>query len=197
MQKLLIALGLVLVLAMGASAQMEETGLTAKGFKVGLNMANLTGDIDGNAMKMGIAGGVFMTYTFSPGVAMQPEVMYVMHGTKEDGGDGKIKLDYIDVPILFKYSFPTEGNFKPNLFAGPMVGLLMSAKMDDNDIKDGMKDINFGAAFGIGATMQMETMAVTMDARYTLGLTNTLDIPDEVDVSWKTGDISIMLGLAF
>ena len=198
MKKVLLTLSLVLVFALGATAQDEMVGLTGKGMKVGANLANLSGDISNNAMKFGFAGGAFITYKFSPQLGIQPEVLYVMKGTKADEGDGKLKFDYIDIPVLLKYFIPTEGNIKPNIFAGPTVGFLMSAKSEygdeSEDVKDYLKSINVAAAFGAGVEIVMESMAVTFDARYTLGVTN---INDEGDGDLKTGDISILVGFSF
>ena len=192
MKKLIIVF--VLLLAVGVSAQDEMIGLTGKGMKVGANLADLSGDISNNTMKFGFAGGGFITYMFSPQFGIQPELMYIMKGTKADVGDAKLKFDYIDLPILLKFAIPTEGNIKPNLFAGPAVGFLLSAKADDEDVKDYLKSINMCVAFGAGVGIQMESMMVTFDARYTLGVTN---INDEGEGDLKTRDITFMLGFSF
>ena len=202
MKKTLITIGLVLVLAMAVSAQEEEgVGLTGKGFKVGFFGANIGGsDGGGSSMKMGFGGGVFLTYSFSPTFAIQPEVMYAMHGFKVSifGLDIKQKLDYIDIPILLKYQMATEGNFKPNFFVGPVVGMLMSASLEGVDDKEIYKSVNMGVTAGAGATMQMESMALTFDVRYMMGLTSIAeDDPDGTTYDVKTQDIIAMVGLSF
>lgn len=205
--KKLVLLTLVFVcLTLSAFAQGEATkGITAKGFKVGVTMANLTGDfkeffeVDAK-MKIGFAAGGFLTYSFSPTFAIQPEVLYCMKGAKADTDEGeKIKLDYIVVPILLKYSFPTEGKVAPSLFAGPEVGFLMSAKAEDEDIKDDLKSIDFGIAFGAGVDFAMETGKIMLDARYTLGMTNLPDFEEdeESDLSIKNATIMVTLGYGF
>ena len=131
---------------------------------------------------------------FSPQFGIQPELMYIMKGTKADIGDAKLKFDYIEMPILLKFAIPTEGNIKPNLFAGPAIGFLLSAKADDEDVKDYLKSINMCVAFGGGVGIQMESMMVTFDARYTLGVTN---INDEGEGDLKTRDLTFMLGFSF
>jgi len=124
----------------------------------------------------------------------------MMKGTKEDGGDGKIKLNYIEIPVLLKFKPAMEGNFKPAIFAGPAVGFLMSAKADDGeeeeDIKDFTKSIDFGIAFGAGFMYMMENGGgITFDARYTMGMGTIDDTEDDADV--KNANISFMLGYSF
>lgn len=177
MKKLLIILGLVsmMMLATNAFAGNEI------GFKAGLNIANLSGDIEGADSYTGFAGGVFYKIAMPNGnFAFQPELLYTMKGDKE--GEGKIKLSYLEIPVLVKYEFPTEGNFKPNVFLGPFISFLMSAKEGDEDIKDYLKSVEFGSAFGAGFSFKVgEKGMINFDARYCLGLTNIVDA-DGADV---------------
>lgn len=212
MKKLvLLTFAFVMIFALAAVAQNATPvkGITAKGFKVGVTMANLTGDFDEvfgveSKMKIGFAGGGFLTYNFSPTFAIQPEVLYCMKGAKADTDEGeKIKLDYIVVPILIKYMIPTEGKIAPNLFAGPEVGFLMSAKAEDEDIKDDLKSIDFGIAFGAGVDFAMESGKIMLDARYTLGMMSLPDFDDgegegdEDEPSVKNATIMVTLGYGF
>ena len=219
MKKLLLTLVVVLLFAMGVTAQDEAVGLTGKGIKAGLAMANLYGDdVEENSMKLGFGGGAFLTYHFVPQFAIQPEVMFMMKGSKfeeEDiDDDTKINLTYIEIPVLFKFTPQMEGNIKPNIFAGPAIGLLMGAKIKndaadvDLDVKDGLKSIDFGIQFGAGVEFVMETMKVTVDARYCMGMTKVIDYEEwnklEIeefeyteDPDTKTNNIAIMLGVSF
>lgn len=201
MKKLVITLGLLLVFAMSASAQEEGVGLTAKGFKVGLNMANLAGDdIEGTDTKMGFAFGGFFTYNFSPTFALQPEFLYTMKGTSisEMGLDIDFKLNYIEIPVLFKFTFG-EGTTKPCFFAGPAVAFLMTAEAEalgiTIDLKDDTKSMDMGIVFGGGVGFAMGSGTMTFDGRYTMGMTSIDDTEYEDDV--KNTNISFMLGYGF
>jgi hypothetical protein len=226
MKRIVIAMVLVLALAIGANAQDEGTGLTGKGIKFGLNIANATGkDAGGVGSRMGFGGGIFLTYNFTPAIGIQPEVMYMMKGVEEDmmGVTMTWSADYIEIPILFKYTIPTQGNVKPCFFAGPAVGLLMGSKIKveyqgttylDWDVKDGLKSTDFGIAIGGGMVYQMTSMALTFDIRYTLGMTKYIDYEEfikleppegeieiepygEGDPDVKNANISFMVGLSF
>ena len=195
MKKLAVILGLVLLFAVGATAQDK---MVSYGFKAGIDMANFTGDISNNSMKVGFIGGGFVEYMVAPQIGIQLEVLYAMKGTKEDGGDGKLKFDYLEIPVLFKYIVPTQGNVSPFFFAGPQVGFLLSAKSDPGgeDIKDAFESVDFGLAFGAGANIKMESFTLMFDGRYSLGLTNVVkDAPS--GFSWKTSNIAFTVGVGF
>jgi hypothetical protein len=185
--KYVAILTVLLLLAVPAFGQdNDELGPKAFGFKGGLSMANVGGnDTDGTEeIKIGFAGGVFFTMPLAKGLSLVPELVYVQKGTKweEDGASLKVNFDYIELPILLSYQFPMEGNFKPKLFAGPTLGLLVSSKMTyeessvsaDIDIANG-KSIDFGLAFGGGFDVVMAKGMLTFDARYSLGLGAPLD----------------------
>ncbi|MCD6250437.1 MAG: PorT family protein [candidate division Zixibacteria bacterium] len=201
MKKLVITLGLVLVFAMSASAQDEGVGLTAKGFKVGLNMANVSGDdVEGTDSKMGIVGGLFFTYNFSSTFALQPEILYTMKGCTmtEEGVDVDVKVDYIEIPVLFKFTFG-QGTTKPCFFAGPAMAFLMSAKMEamglSVDFKDETKSMDLGIVFGGGVDFAMGNGTMTFDGRYTMGMSSIDDTEYDEDI--KNGVISFMVGYGF
>ncbi len=210
MKTLLVSMAVVLLLAMSAFAQDEATGLTGKGFKVGVNMSDVYGDdAEGSDMKLGFGGGGFITYHFAPQFAIQPEVLYMMKGAKDAAGN-KLKLSYIEVPLLLKFTPQTEGNLKPAIFAGPAIALMMGAKAEDFDVKDMYKSMDLGVAVGAGFGYKMETMTITFDARYTLGMMKTIDYeeynklyePDPgeeatEDPDLKNSNISVMVGLSF
>lgn len=206
MKKLVLLTFVLVALALSAFAQGDAgKGITAKGFKAGLVMANLSSDdIEENDMKLGFAAGAFITYALSPQFAIQPEVMYCMKGTKFsiEGMDEDLKynFNYLVVPVMMKYMIPTQGNVAPNLFAGPEVGFLLSAKAkmgsEEEDMKDDMKSVDFGLGFGAGVDFKMESATIMLDARYTLGLSNIADTEDD-DTSVKNTAIMVTLGVGF
>jgi hypothetical protein len=203
-----------MLLVVPAQAQMK----TEFGLKGAVNMANMSGDVENNKMMLAFGGGIFARIMPNDQICIQPEVLYMMKGCKfDDVGtttDAKTVFNYIEVPVLVKYMIPTEGKISPCIFAGPAVGMLMSAKAKgtqdntdyDNDIKDFMKSIDFGVAFGAGIDFAVgEKGKITFDARYTLGLNNLNDVSEAdaatfgfgVDDSFKNGVISVMVGYAF
>lgn len=221
MKKVFLVLALVLAMAIGATAQDPVKGLTGAGFKAGLVMAKATGDnidaieadagVDASYL-MGFAVGGFIEYSFSPSFAIQPEILYNTKGVKFEEGDvsEKITLTYMQIPVLLKFNIPTAGNFDPFIYAGPSVGILLSAndKLEgttddyDEDIKDFFKSTDFSAVLGVGAGIPMGTSGqLSVEFRYDLGLTNVAeDFDNGVEVvpgDVKTGSIGFLVGFSF
>lgn len=203
MRYIVLTMIFVAVFAFSAAAQVHF------GVKAGANMAKLTGDgwdvaeaeletqID-NKFKMGFAFGVAAEMPLGQsGLALQPEVLYVMKGAKaefpEMVAEGyditmEIKQDYIEVPVLIKYNVPTQGNLTPNFFAGPVAAFNVASKMEwDNlpaelsgEVEEGdienVASVDFGVTFGGGIGLATSSGGkFILDVRYTLGLAETFD----------------------
>ena len=183
MKKILM---IVAVLALIVSTSFAQT----YGVKAGLNISNLKIDGDGASAsfdsKVGLTIGGFARYNFSEEFALQPELLFSQYGAKV--ADATMKLNYISVPVMAKYYF---SGF--NIQAGPQLGLLMSAKADDEDIKDGMKGMDFG--FNIGAGYDFEN-GIGIDARYNIGLSNIAEETED-DAKLLNKGFQITLGYAF
>ncbi|MCF7811141.1 PorT family protein [bacterium] len=166
--------------------------MLAKGAKLGLNMASLGGDdAPDNKMKMGIALGGFIEYGITDMIIVAPELLFSMKGCTYDApSDPVLGLNYIDIVIPFKY-YIGESDFKPNVFLGPSIGLLMSADSDGTDVKDSTKGTDFGLVFGAGGIYNQ----FTFDLRYAMGLTSIDD--SGFDLKMTNTVISIMVGYMF
>ena len=205
--------GLIAILTVSFVVLMG-TGVLAEGLnfgiKGGVNLTKVYGDdVESADMRTVGIGGISLMYSVSDNFAIQPEVLYAMKGAKESGSEegieysATLKLTYIEVPVLFKLIFPLEGNVTPCVYAGPAIGLRLGAKASveiagaelEEDIKDDTKGTDFGAVFGGGMAFAVGSGALTLDARYTLGLT-TIDNSDESD-DIKNSAISVMVGYAF
>lgn len=193
------------------SASVSAQGLTGKGFKAGLNIANVHGDDipDECGTIMGLCAGGFITYSINEMFAIQPELLYTMKGSKcEDelpalgNVEMTFSLNYLEIPVLAKLTIPTQGSVKPNLFVGPALGINLSAKLkveafgesEEEDIED-VKSTDFGVVFGGGVDFGLGQGKITFDARYTLGLTTTDESEEEADM--KNNVISLMVGYSF
>lgn len=153
----------------GASAQIQF------GVKAGANMANFTGDnLDGAKWKIGFQGGALVSVPLFNEFSLQPEVNYSSQGFKFDqGGEtGSMNVDYVNIPVLFKYNNP--GGFFAE--TGPQLGFLISAKAKSPgvsvDAKSAYKSTDFSWAIGVGYLIS--SLNVGIDARYNLGLSNII-----------------------
>lgn len=206
MKRLVVTMFAIVLMFTLCSSSVFAGGLTGKGLKAGLNFANLHGDdVEDLDSKMGFCAGGFITYSINDMFAIQPEVLFTMKGAKQEeevwGETLKVtmSLNYLEIPVLAKLSIPSQGSFVPNLFVGPYLAIKLTGKAkveyagesEEEDIED-LKGTDFGLVFGAGVDFVLGSSKVTVDARYTLGLT-TIDASEgEADV--KNGVFSLMVG---
>jgi opacity protein-like surface antigen len=160
------------------------------GVKLGLNIANISGDIEDNKSLFGANLGGFAEIKLSDKLAFQPELLFSMQGSKYE--DIATKLNYINIPLLAKYNL----NEKFSVLAGPQIGFLMSAKLKDStksvDIKEGFNTTDFGLNVGAGYNV---TENILVDARYNFGLSNILKDAD--GFSQKNSVFQLSIGYKF
>ena len=177
------------------------------GVKVGLNLANVSIDPDPEGFsfdavtKFG-AGGI-MLYPLSEVLDLQVEAMYLLKGTKAEfdffGTVSKLELNlaYLSVPVMVRYNLGSEDT-SPYIVVGPEFGFLLSAKSkfdgEEEDAKDDFKSLDLGLNIGAGVSMDMGTMPMFAEVRYSLGLS---DIDDNDDSTTKTTGIQLFVGMMF
>ena len=192
-----LVLFLPLCMVLPASAQVNL------GILGGLNLANMRADPDQGvdlSTRTGIGIGGVVDIGLGNTSALRLEPMFLQKGSKigvEGLGElGKIKVSYIEVPVMLKLAFGT-GNAKPYVMAGPTIGFVLSAKLDDEDIKDEIKNTDFGLSFGGGVSIPAGNNSIFVEARYALGLSDINDDPDDPDTKLKTKGIQIFAGITF
>jgi hypothetical protein len=100
----------------------------------------------------GFDGGALLEIGVTPKFMIQPEVNFSIIGVELNDGEKEatIKLRYITTPVLAKVNMSK----KVNLFAGPQLGFLLSAKRDSSftnetiDLDGDFKKNDFGLVFG-------------------------------------------------
>jgi hypothetical protein len=190
----IIRRALALAAVLGVFAATESQAQTI-GFKLGPSFSTLSGDTEGfDGTLTKFTGGGFIRFGMG-GFAIQPELMYVTKGAKESfteegfSGDVELRLDYIEVPVLFVLPF-AAGNISPFVYAGPAFSLEVGCKVavsaggfsgtedcDDGEFEDGEFDrrtFDVGAMIGGGVAIPMGPGAITLEGRYNFGLVNLI-----------------------
>ena len=159
----------VVIILCASLAKAQETHF---GLKAGVNIASLNVSPGGDYnSKAGLHIGGLAHIHLSRNFALQPEVVFSMQGGERDD-DVKLKLNYINIPLLVQYM--TENGFR--LQTGPQLGFLVSAKSENGDvevdIKDSFTSTDFSWAFGAG---YLFPSGFGLDARYNLGISDVWD----------------------
>lgn len=194
MKTLSIFLILILTLVFAVTATAQET---AFGLKAGVNLANISGDdTDDLDSLTGFMGGGFVDIPMSPTFSIQPEIYYAQKGAKfnDTGTDVSIKLDYVDVPLLLKYTMAGE-SARPYFLFGPSIGFSINSELSADGQSadlDNVASTDFGLVFGLGVNFQK----FLLEVRYGLGLSNIIDDDTDPDSLNNTG-IGILAGYTF
>ncbi len=185
------------------------------GPKGGLNFATMTGDLaDTSAMGDGPeasylvrgAGGVFVSIILTDSWSIQPEFLYSQKAGKweEVYTEGyftatatqEIEVEYIEIPVLAKFTFPQSGKFKPFLCAGPALAFSTASSVKIVNTVDSSgtrvyyfddyfsnihnaKSLIFEGCVGIGLNWQLGSNRLTLEGRYTRSLGRIFDDVDD------------------
>ena len=197
-----IVLALLLVCGNTAFAQQQA----AFGVKAGVNFANLNfegEDADVNFdSRMGFVGGLFVVVPSNSPFALQAEALYSQKGAQfeSEGFESKVRLNFLEVPVLARFSTPASNGSSFHVFAGPSFGFKLSAEAVDSfegeeettDLDDDVKSFDLGLVIGAG----VEFGKFVIDGRYSWGMTD-LNNDDTEDLKVKTRTFSVMAGFRF
>jgi len=165
------------------------------GVKGGIYTSNTTEIPTGLAQasfKNGFAGGVYMDYAVNRYFSLQPEALYVMKGLNAGSANSwyivnyAARFDYIEIPLLAKFTVNGKSHFSPFFFAGPGIGINLAADVDveftdartdesvsgSSDWSGIMSRTEFCFSFGAGCRYAIGLGGITADARFDLGLSN-------------------------
>lgn len=185
----------------GAIAQL------AYGPKIGLNLANHSGDdADNSKMLVAFNLGAVGNYTITDMFGVQAELLYDKKGAKYEwegaGGNtssAPLSLGYLSIPIMGVANFDVGGVEVFGLL-GPTISFLLSAKYDGKSeydmpvwdpqqpwlppttekvkYKEWYKGTDFGLAIGAGAGIPVSTVVIRPDIRYNFGFGTIHAEPD-------------------
>jgi hypothetical protein len=133
-------------------------------------------------------------------ITINPEVFYVIKGWKDTeilppyfpppyaGSEytTEISMDYLEIPVLFKYSYHAGAGFEPFVLAGPYIGFMLDSPDMDRDSEleqleaagritgDCFESSDFGLIAGAGVDFSYSVFRTTVEARYSVGLSSVV-----------------------
>lgn len=142
------------------------------GIKAGANFANQEIDAPdfNNESITSFHGGAYVNIMFSEKFGITPELLYTAQGSKVE--DAKFNTDYVAIPVMLRW--------KPisliSLQAGPQFSFLTKGEFDGEDIKDQLKNNDFGLAVGAGVHLPL---GLNAGIRYVWGFTNINEVGED------------------
>jgi hypothetical protein len=167
---------------------------------VGAHLSTLGGDDaeDFFSNRVGFLFGGFAQLG-AGGFAVQPQVLYSMKGAKWEAVEGgKIKLNYIQVPVLAQIRFPGAAGVTPYLILGPSLSFNMSCKLADDTIEVDCEDEGLEVAktdFSLIGGVGLDIRSLTIAARYDYGLSKIDGGPSPEDLFNRAFTLTIGYGV--
>jgi hypothetical protein len=190
-----------------ASAQAPLVPRYRFGVSAGANIADMTETTGADTRTGAIIGGV-LRVRLNAQFAFQPELYYSQKGVTgefDDEGttiDVELKNDYLEMPLLARWSPLTTGNIRPFALGGPSLAVSLSceaegasdgvsASVDCDEFAD-LNTFDLGALVGGGFEFPVGTRAMSVGARYTFGFNEVFDGTDS-----KNRALTFLVGFTF
>lgn len=171
-----------------------------KGFRLGVKAGANLNKIEGQSFDQGFDFsyhvGAFAEYDFTKRWGIQPELIWSQNSTKRATSidaiyatlPNDIKLDYLMVPLLLRYS-PTG---LLSFVAGPQFAVLVNK--NENLLQNGQQAFKSGDfSMVLGAQLNLQVLRIY--GRYNIGLQNINDFSDQQ--KWTNQQVQLGLGLKF
>lgn len=166
------------------------------GVKAGANLNKIEGQSFDDGFNFSYHAGAFAEIDFAKRWGIQPEVIWSQTSTKPANNidaiystlPTNIKLDYLMVPVLLRYSPIGLLSF----VAGPQFGVLINK--NENLLTNGQQAFKSGdLSMVLGAQVNLKVLRIY--GRYNVGLQNINDFTDQQ--KWTNQQVQLGLGLKF
>lgn len=140
------------------------------GVEVGPSVASFGGnDAPDDATRLGGSVGALLLYQAGAHVALQTGAKLSLKGALPDGGDDRVRLMYIDVPLTAKIVLPI-GATQLSAGFGPSLGVALTSAAGDADIAR----LDIGVALDLGARHAFGATDWLLSVRYEHGMANVI-----------------------
>lgn len=162
---------------------------------IGANSSSIS-DLTGVERLIGLSAGLFANYSVNEKIGLNIKALFSQMGVENTNTDLTLRLNYVQIPLTGVYFFGQTGDkFRPKVFLGPYVGFLMSAKVDDLDVKKSYKSLDYGGQVGLGFNYILVSRTwLNVDAGYTAGFAKVSDLGNS---NSKNNAISVNVGVSF
>ena len=187
-------LGLALLALATGTAFAQNFNL---GVEAGANFSTLVGsDVSnlspGNALnsKLGFVGGGFLCLNFGNSFGIRPEILYEQKGAAINGTNATTELDYVEIPVLLKFSLGTPA-INPAILIGPSFNWNTVAQVVDSGNTATITNSN-GSDVGLVGGIEVDIDKFLVSGRYELGLDNVTQ-----NSNVQNGTLTFLVGYSF
>lgn len=148
---------------------------------LGFNASQVDGDTYAGYDKFGLLGGAFVYTKLSDAIDIQMEIKYMGKGARkrtssEDLSQYKSKLNYIEIPLLLRYTAKTKIGFEGGLGFGYLFSYSVEDEYGELSSSNIPKFKPFELSYILGITYQFAPK-YTVDLRYSYSILSIVDKP--------------------
>lgn len=135
----------------------------------------------------GYAMGLFANFEVAPFFTIQPEILFIQQGGENTlellNIRETIKVNYFQVPLLFKFRIPIDHTIFPYIAVGPYASFRYKTVYSARNTVSGIlieqekkyKRFDTGGQLGLGLDLEAEKLFFNIEARYNLGAINIVE----------------------
>lgn len=186
-----------------------------------------------SSFRLGLMAGLYLHVPLGNNLSLRPELLYSQKGGQDDfslefdlwgyltefKASSEFRFNYVDLPVLMVYDFPSERNWKPYLSGGLFAGYLLGGNYKGEFVSrvngtvveqesysgkatDVLERYNFGFLIGAG----LNHKRFTFDLRFENGLVNIAkdesaigfdDFDDEDDFNSKLKTRGFVISVSY
>jgi len=209
-KRLIISFLLLFSLAGSGFAQLSvKGGIAVSGFKLSPGEAGTSQEIDFQPFlgyevawvqhgtsnpDIGFQLGVSYAVRLSGDFSVQPELHFAQRGYRFEAIQlyntfYRLKVNYLQIPLLLKYSLPFDWAVRPGLLLGPYVSFRVSASRTieiwgerDSRSVSAVDFLDYGLVCAVDGELSAWSQTVGGELRFDLGLARVLSPPHEYTV---------------
>lgn len=186
--------------------------LASKGIRAGLSVASfprLSRSFEYHS-RLGYVFGLFASFNISRGFSAQPELLVIEKGGNGSGGSGadawsdRIRLTYLEIPVLARYYYPLDQKRTLYGYGGPAISFLLGTHRrweEGGESGAGnmgiVRGIDYGFILGECLEWRIGKNVVAVDIRYTIGLSQCFDKTSPTDPTVRNGALQVLIGYGF
>jgi len=164
----------------------------------GITVPNLPYQVD-SLYRHGVVGGILAYFPITESFGIQQELLYVMKGSRQDismasppfYSHTEYNLNYLELPIVFRYAFVKLGNFKIYGSSGFALSILLDGEsrvkgevniggiqmpFTESTQMEGVDTFDYGFLYGAGLEFDLFNKRCFFEYRFNIGW-NTLMMP--------------------
>ncbi|MEO6210466.1 MAG: porin family protein [Gemmatimonadaceae bacterium] len=202
-RNIVVASAILLLAGVSTASAQSIVPHTQWGVLAGANFANLSGsDANGAKTRTAFVGGLSADFKLGGYFGVEIDGLYSQQGAKlsQEGGDVVLHLDYVQVPVLLRYDFPTHSTVAPFITLGPSVGFRVKCELTQGSNNasctefagENAKSVDVSGVVGAGLGFKVGKEELSVAARYGMGFTKVFSNSNS-----KNKVFSVMAGFAF